>query len=69
MTTYYQTAVSFTTESDNGKLKKQTLMFLCDAQSCTEAEARVTKLLVDRGERHFEVKSVMESKIVEVVTL
>ena len=69
MTTYYQTAVSFTIESDNGKLKKQTMLFLVDAQSCTEGEARVTKFLNDRGESNFEVKAVMESKIVEVVTL
>jgi hypothetical protein len=69
MNTYYQTAVSFTIESDNGKLKKQTVLYLVDAQSCTEAEARVTRFLNERGETNFEVKAVMESKIAEVVTL
>jgi len=69
MTNYYQVTVSFTIESDNGKLKKQSVFYLVDAQSCTEAEARVTKFLSERGESNFEVKAVLESKIAEVVTL
>jgi hypothetical protein len=69
MTKYFSVNTEFTTESDNGKLKKQTLTYLVDAQSVTEAEARVVKYLSDRGEFQFEVKSATSSKIVEVITL
>ena len=66
--TYFQTMVSFTVESDNGKLKKQTLLYLVDAQSVTEAEARTVKYLTERGESNFEVKAAAQSKISEVIT-
>ncbi len=69
MMKYYQINVMFTVESDNGKLKKQSVMYLCDAQSVTEAEARTTQFLNGRGESNFEVKSAGESKIAEVITL
>ena len=69
MTTYFQVLVSFVTESDNGKLKKTNVIYLCDAQSVTEAEARTVKFLGDRGETSFEVKAAAQSKIVEVITL
>jgi hypothetical protein len=68
MMTYFQTMVSFTVESDNGKLKKQTLLYLVDAQSVTEAEARTVKYLTERGESNFEVKAAAQSKISEVIT-
>lgn len=60
--------VSFTVESDNGKLKKQNLLYLVDAQSVTEAEARTIKYLNERGESNFEVKAAAQSKISEVIT-
>ena len=69
MTSYYQVNVAFIIESDNGKTRKQYINYLVDAQSCTEAEARTTQFLSSRGESQFEVKSVGESKIAEVITL
>lgn len=68
MMSYFQTMVSFTVESDNGKLKKQNLLYLVDAQSVTEAEARTIKYLNERGESNFEVKAAAQSKISEVIT-
>jgi hypothetical protein len=69
MTKYFQTVVTFITESDNGKTKKQSLIYLVDSESVTEAEARTIKFLSDRGETNFEVKAAAESKISEVITL
>ena len=66
MAQYFQVKVQFTVEV-NGKLKKQNIAYLVDAMSVTEAEARVTKYLVDNDESDFEVKAASESKIVEVI--
>jgi hypothetical protein len=60
---YYQVSVQFTL--DEGK--KQKVSYLVDAQSCIEAETNTVKHLMSLGEHNFEVKSVVESKIVEVI--
>jgi hypothetical protein len=60
---YYQVQVQFTL--DEGK--KQKLAYLVDAESCIEAETNTVKHLMDAGEHNFEVKSVAESKIVDVI--
>jgi len=60
---YYQVQVQFTL--DEGK--KQKLIYLVDAESCIEAETNMVKHLTKAGESNFEVKSVSESKIVEVI--
>jgi len=67
MAQFFQVKVQFTVEDSKGKVKKQNLAYLVDAQSVTEAEARITKFLVDAGEQEFEVKAASESVIVEVV--
>jgi len=68
--TYFQVKVQFEEEITVGKktknVKKQ-YPYLVDAMSVTEAEAKITKFLSDRGERDFEVKSVQQSKIVGVI--
>jgi hypothetical protein len=64
---YFQVKVQFTDIDDKGKTKKQNIAYLVDAMSVTEAEARVTKYLVDNDESDFEVKAASESKIVEVI--
>jgi len=64
---YFQVKVQFRTEDENGKVKKQNVAYLVDAQSVTEAEARITKYLTDQGEQAFEVKAASESLIAEVV--
>jgi len=69
MAQFFNVKVQFTTEDDRGKIKKQNVNYLVDAQSVTEAEARTVQYLVDRGEGEFEVKSASEAKIAEVILI
>lgn len=69
MAQYFNVKVQFITEDERGKLKKQNVNYLVDAQSVTEAEARTVKYLVDAGEEQFEVKSASEAKIAEVILI
>jgi hypothetical protein len=64
---YYTVKVEFVVEDDKGKLKKQKFSYLVDAQSVTEAEARMTTYLVERSERNFQIKDVVTSPILEVI--
>lgn len=65
---YFQVKVQFTVEDSKGKVKKQNVNYLVDAQSVTEAEARTVKFLTDNDEQAFEVKSASESKIFDVIS-
>jgi hypothetical protein len=67
MASYFQVKVAFTVEDSKGKVKKQNVLYLVDAQSVTEAEARMVKYLTDNGETEFEVKAASESPIASVV--
>jgi hypothetical protein len=64
---YYTVKVEFQMEDDKGKIKKQTFSYLVDAMSVTEAEAKMTKWLVERSERDFQIKAAIASPIVEVL--
>ena len=64
---YFNVKVQFTTEV-NGKMKKENVLYLVDAQSVTEAEARTVQYLLSRDEEAFEVKSASEAKIAEVIS-
>ena len=64
---YFQVKVEFKIEDDKGKIKRQSYIYLVDAQSVTEAEAKMVKHLVLQGEDEFEVKSAGASKIIEVL--
>lgn len=68
---YFEVMVQITTESEDSKgnvrIKKNKEIYLVDAMSCTEAEARVVKLYQGFSQ-DFEVVSVRGSKILEVVT-
>ena len=64
---YFSVKVQFRTEDDKGKIKKENVSYLVDAQSVTEAEARTVKYLTEQGEDDFEVKSAGSSKIIEVL--
>ena len=64
---YFQVKVQFRTEDDRGKVKKENINYLVDAQSVTEAEARTVQYLLDRDEEAFEVKAASEAKIAEVI--
>jgi len=65
---YFQVKVQFRTEDENGKVKKQNVAYLVDAQSVTEAEARTVQYLSNHGEEGYEVKAAVESKIFEVIS-
>jgi hypothetical protein len=67
MAAYFQVKVVFTVEDSKGKVKKQNVLYLVDAQSVTEAEARMVKYLTDNGENEFEVKAASESPIASVI--
>lgn len=67
MAQFFQVRVQFTVEDSKGKVKKQNVLYLADAMSVTEAEARVVEYLTSQGEQEFEVKAASESKIVEVI--
>lgn len=68
---YFEVMVQVTNESEDSKgnvrIKKNKEIYLVDAMSCTEAEARVVKLYQGFAQ-DFEVVSVRGSKILEVVT-
>ena len=66
MAQYFNVKVQFTVEV-NGKLKKQNVLYLVDAMSVTEAEARTVEYLTEQGEQEFEVKAASEAKIAEVI--
>ena len=68
MAQFFQVKVQFKVEDDKGKVKKQNVLYLVDAQSVTEAEARMVQYLNDQGEQAFEVKSASESKIFDVIS-
>jgi hypothetical protein len=67
MAQFFQVKVQFTFEDDKGKIKKSNVLYLVDAQSVTEAEARMVQHLNDAGEQAFEVKAAAESPIIEVI--
>jgi Fe-S cluster assembly iron-binding protein IscA len=63
MAQYFQVKVQFVNE-DN---KKQSVTYLVDAMSVTEAEARTIEYLTNEGEQTFEVKAASEAKIAHVI--
>ncbi len=67
MAQFFQVKVQFTVEDSKGKVKKQNVFYLVDAQSVTEAEARTIQFLTNAGEQEFEVKAASESVIAEVI--
>ena len=68
MAQYFNVKVQFRTEDiETGKVKKENVLYLVDAMSVTEAEARTTDYLTKQGENSFEVKSASESKIHTVI--
>lgn len=67
MAKYYQVAVVLHTDNGKGGTKKVTEQYLVDAQSVTEAEARVVKEFEDSDiQLEYSIKGAAESKIVEV---
>jgi hypothetical protein len=69
MAQFFQVKVQFRTEDERGKVKKENVMYLVDAMSVTEAEARTVQYLTEHGEDAFEVKAASESKIAQVISV
>ena len=65
MPQYFNVKVQFVNE-DN---KKQSVNYLVDAMSVTEAEAKTIQYLTNEGEESFEVKAASESKIAQVISV
>lgn len=65
MAQYFNVKVQFVNE-DN---KKQSVNYLVDAMSVTEAEAKTIQYLTNEGEQTFEVKAASESKIAQVISV
>lgn len=59
---YFAVKVQVTTEED----KKGTQQYLVKAVSCTEAESKIYKLF-EGSPLEFEVKSISETKFIEVI--
>ena len=65
---YFQVNVSLTDINDKGKQTKVTEQYLVDAVSVTDAEVKVTKMYENEGGSiDFQVKSVKETKILQVI--
>jgi hypothetical protein len=67
MTNYWQVTTQFERESDTGRVRKIKEVYLVDAMTGTEAEAKTYKMLEGLGESNFKIISLLESKIVKVV--
>lgn len=63
---YYKCRVMFEVVLDNGKVKKQNREYIVSAVSVTDAEAKIHGFLKTATEP-FEVKTVSETKIVDVI--
>lgn len=64
---YYQVKVKQRFFDDNGKSKKVTSIFICDATSVTDAEATVINAEFKNVTSDWEVVSVSETKIEKVI--
>ena len=65
---YFQVNVEILDTNDKGKQTKTKELYLVDAVSVTDAEAKVNKMFQDEGTLlNFQVKSVRETKILQVI--
>lgn len=68
MTKYFEVAVQLTVTHPNGKEKKVKEIYLVDAQSVTEAEARVVEDFTKWGTQlDYKVIGAKESKVIRVI--
>ena len=65
---YFQATVDIIDMNEKGKQTKTKELYLVDAVSVTDAEVKVTKMFEDEGSQvDFQVKSVRETKILQVI--
>lgn len=67
MAQYFETRASFDKTMENGAVKKVTEVYLVDAMSCSEAEARTIEALKPYMSGDFYVKVAKQTKISEVI--
>jgi|TARA_R100001460_G_scaffold27944_1_gene56109 hypothetical protein len=63
---YWQVTIQFERENDRGRIQKVREVYLVDAMSGTEAEAKTYKALEDTV-GNFKITSLVESKIIKVI--
>ena len=66
MKSWYQTKVRYVKINEDGRERKVTEVYLVDAVSFTDAEARITKQAKQFVRGEFVVKDIKEAKIAEV---
>ena len=64
---YWQVTAQFERENDRGRIQKIKEMYLVDAMSGTEAEAKTYAYLEEQGETDFRVLSLTQSRILKVI--
>ena len=64
---YWQVTIQFERENDRGRVQKVREVYLVDAMSGTEAEAKTYKVLEDTV-GNFKITSLVESKIIKVIS-
>jgi len=64
---YWEVTVQFERENDRGRVQKVRELYLVDAMSGTEAEAKTYKYLEEQDETNFQVISLKQSRILKVV--
>jgi hypothetical protein len=65
---YFQVNVSIVDINEKGKQTKINEQYLVNAVSVTDAEVKITKMYEDEGSQvDFQVKSVKETKILQVI--
>ena len=67
MTNYWQVTAQFERENDRGRIQKVKEIYLVDAMTGTEAEAKTYKALEDLAETNFKLVSLFESRTIKVI--
>tara|TARA_R110001592_G_scaffold249852_1_gene512382 strand:- start:182 stop:382 length:201 start_codon:yes stop_codon:yes gene_type:complete len=63
---YYISTVKVQDENDRGRITSTNEVYCVEAESCTEAEAKVVKEFEGQN-IEYQVKSVKESKIIKIL--
>ncbi len=69
MANYFEVKITFNKTLENGKEKKVSELYLVDAVSFTDAEAKVIHHVQDVITGLFEVKSIRKYKVAEIVPM
>jgi len=64
---YWEVTVQFERENDRGRVQKVRELYLIDAMTGTEGEAKTYGYLEEQDETNFQVISLKQSRILKVV--